>query len=530
MPQDARAFAHPVDDVVRRSVVVGRKVERPVDESFDVVVVGSGAGGSVTAAILAESGLRVVVLEEGPFFSPADLRSFLPSQSVRRVFREAGMSVALGLGQTPTISLTLGRAVGGSSLLTGGVCFRVPESVHATWVRDLGLSSLSAGAFERAYEDVEKHLEVTTIPASARSRSTALYVEGARRMGIEMESIRRNTGHDCEGNGLCTFGCPKSAKRSVDISYLPRATRSGAIVYSDALVESLDLSRGFATGVRGRFLGGPGGAPGVKFRFRAKVVVAACGTLHTPLLLARAGVGKKSGVLGRGITLHPAVRIVSRFDEHVGGWDGALQSVHADHDEGIKLVGVYTAVNFLAGGLPGVGPDLRERARALDRSAVFGAMIHDDGGGTIHRGPGREGVLTYRMAPRDLARLKRAMGLLCEISLEAGAKEVYVPVFGVPPVKSRTEARALEQSSIDARSIECMAFHPLGSARVAREARGGVVDERGETFDAQNLFVADGSVLPTSIGVNSQVPIMSMATRIAWGIADRFGELARRAP
>jgi len=82
--------------------------------------------------------------------------------------------------------------------------------------------------------------------------------------------------------------------------------------------------------------------------------------------------------------------------------------------------------------------------------------------------------------------------------------------------------------SFDARRIECMAFHPLGSARAGLDERSGVVDQHGETFDVGGLFVADGSTLPTSIGVNSQEPIMAMATRIAWGIDERFATLARR--
>ncbi len=223
--------------------------------------------------------------------------------------------------------------------------------------------------------------------------------------------------------------------------------------------------------------------------------------------------------------------MVALFDERVDGWDGAMQSVHTDHfaAEGIKLVGIYSAPNVLAAGLPGVGPALRRRARQLPYLGFFGAMIHDEGGGQVRTGPGREPLLSYRMAPRDLDRLRRSVTILAEIALAAGAREVFTSIFGFPPITSMADARALEHAAYDARRIECMAFHPLGSARVANDPRRGAVDEQGESYELPGLFVADGSILPTSIGVNSQEPIMSLATRIAWRIAERFPRLEAQA-
>jgi choline dehydrogenase-like flavoprotein len=507
----------------------GRDLPRGFDDACDVVVVGSGAGGAVVAALLAEAGRRVIVLEEGPYFRADEYRAFTPSQSVRRLFREAGMLTAFPVGQTPIISITQGRAVGGSSVLTGGVCFRIPGEVHHRWVRDLGLDELSERALEPAYEDVERRMAVREVPASMRSRSTARFVEGARRLGIPMRPIRRNTGDDCEGNGRCNFTCPAGAKRSVDVSYLPSATKHGARVVSDALVERILVENGRAAGVEGRILGGEEGAPSHRFTVRAPVVVSACGTLHTPLLLMASGLRDPAGVLGKNITLHPAVRAVARFDDRLDGWDGAMQSVYSDHfdAEGIKLVGVYSSVNVLAAGLPGVGPALRKRVKQLPYCGAFGAMIHDEGGGSVRPGPGREPILSYEMAPRDLARLRRSVTILTEIAMAAGAREVFTSIFGFPPITSIDAARAMEDARYDARRIECMAFHPLGSARVSNDPRRGVVDQSGESFELPGLFVADGSILPTSIGVNSQVPVMSMATRIAWRLADRFSRIER---
>ena len=183
----------------------------------DVVVVGSGAGGSTVATELALSGLRVVVLEEGPNVTSAQLGAMRPSESMRHVWRDGAVTAALGLGDTPTINVTMGRCVGGSSVLTGAVCFRIPDPVLGEWTRELGLAGYTPGEMRPYFERVERAINVEEVPVAMRSRSTKLFVEGAARKGIEMKPMRRNT-KGCDGCGRCNFGCPHGAKMSVDVS------------------------------------------------------------------------------------------------------------------------------------------------------------------------------------------------------------------------------------------------------------------------------------------------------------------------
>ena len=140
---------------------------------------------------------------------------------------------------------------------------------------------------------------------------------------------------------------------------------------------------------------------------------------------------------------------------------------------------------------------------------------------------GREPLLTYRMSARDRHRLWRGIGILGELAFAAGAREVLLPIFGADPIKTPQALRALLASPPSARKVECMSFHPLGSARMSAEPGHGVVKPSGETWSTRNLFVADGSVLPSSIGVNSQLPVMAMALRIARGIAAEMSSLSR---
>jgi len=511
-----------IDGIVR-----GREVDAPFSAQADVIVVGSGAGGAVVARELAAAGWSVLVVEEGGYWRPEDYSAMTPSNMFRRMAREAALGTAIGIGETPLIAVLAGKCVGGSSVLTGGVCFRIPERVLAAWVGELGLAQMSPDALDPHFADVERAMDVETVPAHMRSRSTELFVEGAAKLGIRMKPLRRNT-RGCKGAARCNFGCPHFAKMSVDVSYLPDACAHGARILSDALVERVLVTAGRATGVEGRFLDRTG-EPRVAFRIAAKTVVVACGALHTPLLLRRTGLRGRQ--LGRGLTLHPSVRVFGIFDEQVDGWDGAFQSAYSDdlEQDGITLISAYGTANLLAGGFPGVGPEHRKFVHMIPQTAVFGAMIRDDGGGRVRRWLSREPLVSYRMAVRDRERIWRAVRILAQMAFAAGARQVILPVFGAPPIASTQELDAFLARPPSLRRLECVAFHPLGSAKMSAEADRGIVKPSGETWAVDNLFVADGSVLPTSIGVNSQLPVMAVARKIAHGIADRRKPTTRNA-
>lgn len=499
----------------------GRAIAGPVHLDCDVVIVGSGAGGATAARILAEAGLDVVVLEEGGRVTPREHSGMRPSQSVRHLWREAGLSIAIPLGASPVINIMMGRCMGGSSALTGGVCFRAPESVTAEWVDTHGLAGLSSRDLEPYFEEVEKNLHVETVPPTMRSRSTRLFAEGARRMGFELEPMRRNT-RACVGRSTCNFGCPEGAKMGVDESYLPAAQRAGARLFADCRVDRVRIERERAVGVEGRVLNGRNGSAGSSLRVRARRVVLSAGAIHTPLILQRTGLDRARHHLGKHLTLHPAFRVMARFAERVEGWRGALQSAFSRHfaGDGIQLNSVFVPPGVVAGAQPGVGSTHRMRAAQLPNIAMFGVNLHDAGGGTVRRGIGREPFVTYRMAREDRAAMAHGLEVAARTFAAAGAEEVILPVAGLEPLPRATVHR-FDFGALGPRHLECTSQHPLGTCRIGRDAARGVVSLDHETWEVRELFVLDGSVVPTSLGVNPQLTIMALATRAAERILNR---------
>lgn len=491
----------------------------PLELDCDVVVVGSGAGGAVVAAELAESGLRVLVLEEGPHVRGPALGAMRPSESMRRVWRDGAFSFALGLGDSPTINVTMGRCVGGSSVLTGGVCFRVPDSVLTHWTRVLGLDDYTPASMERYFTRVEERIHVEEVPESMRSQGVRLFAEGAKKLGFEVKPMSRNT-IDCKGCGRCNFGCPHGAKRSVDLSYLPRAVEHGAEVFSDCLVERIVMKGTHAVGVEGYVLDARGKRTH-ELTVHARAVVVAAGAWHTPLLLRDSGLGNPE-VVGRRLTLHPGFRVLARFDEPVRGWRGALQSAWSDafEHEGVTLTSLFVPVGVLGATMPGIGPEHTEQAANIDHLAMFGGIIHDQGGGTVYRGLGREPIVTYRMSRKDRASVAKLVRTMAKTFFAAGAREVYLPILGLRGVDADGLANA-PLETVPAQNLECASQHPLGSAQMGSTAEHSVVDGDGRVWGVDGLYIADGSVLPTSLGVNPQVSIMSVATRVAWRMRER---------
>ena len=197
-------------------------------------------------------------------------------------------------------------------------------------------------------------------------------------------------------------------------------------------------------------------------------------------------------------------------------------SLDFEHER-VMLMSIFIPASVIAAQLPGAGPSNRRSLEALSNIAVFGAMIHDDGPGAVHRGVGREPIVTYRMSARDKVAMYRGIRLTAETFFAAGAREVYLPVLGSDPIDA-DQLRGYDLERVPPSKIECGSQHPLGSCRMGTAASWSGVDERGRLWGADNVYVADGSVIPSSLGVNPQLTIMAMATRIAERLLDAWPE------
>jgi choline dehydrogenase-like flavoprotein len=473
----------------------------------DVVVVGSGAGGSTVAAELAEAGFDVIVVEEGSYYSTRDFTADT-SAMVRQLYRDGGATIAVG---SPPVMYQEGRAVGGSTVINGGMSWRTPERVLDRW-QSSGLD-ISAKAMEPYFERVERRIHVAGMDPEAIGNDNQLLKKGADAMGWKIIGNLRNQAH-CVGSNRCAFGCPTGAKQSALVSYVPRALHYGARVYADVRVDRITRHGKRATGVIGR-------CGKHNIAVRAKLVVAACGAIHTPALLVRSGFRSPSGQIGHNLSMHPNVKVVAIFDEPVTGWKGAHQAfqVREFEEQGLLFAAVNMPPSVLAMSFPQRGRALGELMAQYDKMVLAGMLCEDTATGRVRTIDGRPQAF-YQLAEADAANLQRGVSLLSELLFAAGAKRILLPFHGAPELASTDDARHLLDRTIPAKGWEVVTVHMMGTARMGHDRTQAVTDAFGTVYDADRLIVADASLFPTPIGVNPMETIMALATRAAAHIID----------
>lgn len=474
-------------------------------EEADVVVVGSGAGGAAAARVLAEAGLSVLVLEAGGYHDAASYPHD-PLEALVSLYRDAGLTLAEG---APAIPLPMGRCVGGTTVINSGTCFRTPEGILRRWRDEHGVAW--ATELDGEFEALERDLRIRPVDPATAGRNAALCRAGAEALGYRNGPIARNAG-DVACCASCPTGCALDAKQATHVGELPRAVAAGARVRAGVRVEEILTRSGAAVGVAGR-------AAGARYEARARAVVLAGGALGTPELLLRHGL---AGVAGRRLRIHPACWVGALYDEEVRGWDGIMQSWYVDEwrERGLYLEATFTPLGFGAHLLHGAGEAFRERVEAYDRLGVIGVHLSERSEGRV-RAHRRSTRVTYRLRRDDAQALRFGIARAAEIHLAAGAREVYPLVAGLPVLRPG-ELGGLEGASIRPIDLRVEGFHPMGTARMGADPAVSVVDPAGQAHAVPGLYVADASLLPTSIGVNPMVTIMAMARVVARGLAARL--------
>jgi choline dehydrogenase-like flavoprotein len=502
-------------------VTDGRSVTEDLTLECEVVVVGTGAGGAAAAYELASRGRAVLLLEEGDYHRRSSFRG-RPSHAYKDLYRDEAMTMAFG---NVTVPLWTGRAVGGSTVINSGTCYRAPERTLRRWRTEMGLPSVfSSEGLGPYYERVERMLEVAPGNPLHLGAIAGIIARGAEHLGYSHHALHRNA-PGCDGQGVCCFGCPTGAKRSTDVSYVPEALKCGAQLVTAAHVDRVEIIGGRARGVTVTLgVRGPRGDERRKLTVKADAVVVAGGALMTPLLLRQSGAARSSKMLGKNLSIHPATKVLALFDEKVEQWRGIPQSYTIDHfaDEGILFEGGSLPFDVAALSVPWTGQRYTDMMEQYPYLATFGFMIQDTSRGEVRQGPGGSPLMFYRLNDTDAALLQRGVGLLCDVYQKAGARRVFPFVAGHDEVNTASALVRLRTAKLRAGDVELSAFHPLGTCRIGVDPSQSCLGPDHEVHDVEGLYVTDGSAIPSSLGVNPQMTIMATALRAAEIIDSRL--------
>jgi choline dehydrogenase-like flavoprotein len=485
----------------------------------EAVVVGSGAGGGVIAADLASAGRSVVVLEAGPFVDEATMPR-------REVDAFARLYLDRGLLSTWDGSVTLlaGAAVGGGTLVNWMTAIDSPEDVRAEWATEHGLAHVVGDGWRRDVERLETELavaEATHVPPK-----DAVILRGARRLDWEAATTRRDA-FECGDCGSCGFGCRRGTKRSGIRAHLATAAANGARIVPDARVTHVIIEGGAVTGVEADV------GVGSRLRVRATSVVVAAGALRTPAILERSGV--EHPALGRHLRIHPVPVVAGWFDERIEMWRGTLQAVRSlefsastPDRRGYVIESAPGHPGLLALALPWEGRAAHAALMAdTAHLAPLIAITRDGGEGRVRLTRSGHVRLDYRLDELGVATMRHALVSMARLAEAAGAESMVAT--GTPGAwwhasRGGSFERYLEAlGATDFRPNRASVFsaHQLGTARMGADPVthpcdpwGRVrMDQSGEV--TRGLYVGDGSLCPTGLGVNPMITIMAMARHVA---------------
>ncbi len=487
-------------------------------ESADVVIVGSGAGGGFAAVTLAEAGLDVVLLEAGRRQSGSDFSPTLV-EAMSRTWEDAGFQTMTG---KPPIALGCGRTLGGSTVVNSAICFRTPERILDTWNEASDGAFEDTEAFYRTMDAVEAVMRVGTTPDALLSGLDRAHREAARAMGWSEHNFRRNT-PTCVGCGRCNLGCPIGGKFSVDRNVLPRAAAAGARIYTRCQVDHVEPGR------VGGYVVGPDGhrsSVGPSFSVEARgAVVLSAGTVGTPRLLLDSGAVDREGPVGRGLMIHPVGSVMGFIAERDIVAPGSTQGHYIDEfdSDDILLESNPTVPGAPFQFLPMHGLEAKSVLRHSNRFTSSGVMIRAQSTGRVLPSRGPSARLRFSFGDADRQRMVRGLRHAGQLWLEGlGADFVALNVYGSRVCRTMDDLLDEAPDDLPANRLVGYSSHPLASCSIGRAC-----DRDGEVLEAPGIFCIDGSALPSNVGRNPQISIMTVSRVLAERLAVRLGRTPR---
>ncbi|XP_058086159.1 long-chain-alcohol oxidase FAO4A-like [Magnolia sinica] len=502
--------------------------------SCDAVVVGSGSGGSVIAGVLAKAGYKVVVLEKGNYFARHSL-SLLEGPSTDHMYEGGGLIATDDVGAL----FLAGSTVGGGSAINWSASIPTPAHVTEEWSNKYGLEMFSSKAYKQALDVVCERMGVQS-EINQEGLNNAVLRRGCLELGYPVNNIPRNSpaDHYC---GWCHLGCKDGKKKGTQETWLVDSVASGNAVILPGctalkVLQETDKGRNVATGVVFEYKNGKGSKD--VYVVESKVTIVACGALTTPVLLKRSGLRNPN--IGKHLHIHPTAMAWGYFPVKPYGWP---EEEKKSYEGGIMTAMSTVVANFDTSGYgaviqtpslhPGMfsvvmpwmsGFDIKERMSKFSRTAHLFALARDKGEGNVNYPKS----LKYRLDAVDEENLNRGLEKALRILAAAGAEEIgthHCKGYRLNVKRASSEEFEMFVKEASSRSLRDLSTpinsaHQMGSCRMGINPKQSAVNQRGETWEVEGLFVGDTSVFPTALGVNPMVTVQAISYCTAHSIIE----------
>ncbi|MFV0457882.1 MAG: GMC family oxidoreductase N-terminal domain-containing protein [Actinomycetales bacterium] len=488
----------------------------------DVAIVGSGCGGGVIAGVLAAGGLKVAVLEAGPYLNESDY-DMLEVPAFTRGYWRGGPQSSADLG----CSVLAGAALGGGSAINWTNCLRTTQVVRDEWA-EAGLKDVATD-FDRHLDAVAERMSINK-DCSELSPFFERLRESATRLGWDWEITHRNVDperHDPATAGYVGFGDQTGAKMSTDKTYLQDAFDAGGDIVVHTTVDRVIVENGRAAGVVGTYTDPETGRQ-ADVTVRAPRVVIAAGTMESPAVLLRSGIG--GAMVGQRLHAHPVVAAFGVFDEEVKSWWGAPHTLLINHFEkqmqhGFRMEGVNFMPGVFASGLPyKTAAQHKALVEKIGTGGGYLTRIRDRGEGRVVLDENGQAQFYWRLTdPDDVAAMRLAVESVVRLFIEAGARELMLlgnaPAWRVGDDVEEYLA-ALGRQPLGFGGLAVFSAHQMGTCRMGSDPETSVADPRGELHDTPGVWIGDTSAFPTASGTNPMWSVLALAHRTAENILD----------
>lgn len=498
----------------------------------DVAIVGSGAGGGTAAEILSKAGLKVAILEEGPLKTSDSFRRMDEAQAYRDLYQEAaGRATSDG-----AIAVLQGRSVGGSTTVNWTSSFRTPAQTLQHWTDKHGVKEATAEDMDPWFTLMEKRLGVAAWRQAPNPNNSVLS-RGAEALGWEYHGIPRNV-VGCWDSGYCGYGCPVNAKQSMLVTTIPEALKQGAVLYHRLSVHRIEHNNDKVSALEAYALDSNAIKPtGVKVRIIAKHYVLAGGAINTPALLLRSQAPDPHKQTGKHTCIHPVNVTMAHMPEKVEPYYGAPQSIASNEflwpeDNAfpgykIEVPPVYPALGAMV--LSAHGQTLTEDIAKLPHINAMLALIRDgfdeeSPGGQVRIDDKGYPMLDYDLTDYLRRGFKHAYLRMAEIQFAAGAQRVMPSHLDGQWISSwKAMQEHIEQLPLEKFRMSIFTAHLMGGAAMGEDPKHSVVNSQGRHHQLENLTILDGSVFPTSLGVNPQLSVYGFTAKNATALAKAMG-------